>query len=210
MLNRNYQKTIKKKSNLPFLVLSLLIAVSLIMLYTNITPVIHSAAVTQGNLYIQKMVNDTVNTVLTNNAAQLNDILTITYQDDTNQKISSIGTNTLLITQMKNDVTKALIGSFNMGETTKFRIALSTLLGYDFLMGSKMFCNLYINPFTSIDCNVESVFEDAGINQTKISLVLKVYCTSDISVGSHKQTIQVNNEFLLAQKHIIGTVPFSG
>lgn len=211
MINHNYQRhykqSTKKKSHYGFVVFAILLIFSIAITYVNVLPIIRASAVTQGNLILQSVVNDIANKEIVQNASAVNRMLTVTYKGDRQDQIAGVSTNAVAVSTIKNAVTQALIDEFSMGKTSQYKIALSTLLGYDFLVGSKLFCNLHINPFTSIDSDIDSVFEGAGVNQTKISIMLNVSCVADISIGSYKQTVTVNNSFILAQKHIIGEVP---
>lgn len=209
MINRNFQKKVKKKSGFTFyLTIVILILVFVIVItYMNAIPTIRVSALNQSNLILQSAVNDIANDVITKNAQSVNNILQITYRDKNTSEVTSVNTDAVAVMAIQNSVAQALSTQFSKGVPIKYRVALSTLLGYDFLMGARMFCDLHINPFTDIDVDIESVFEDAGINQTKINIVLKTVCIADVSIGRYKKTVTVENEFILAQRHIIGDVP---
>ena len=67
--------------------------------------------------------------------------------------------------------------------------------------------NLKIIPISNVECRFVSKFEEAGINQTKHSIYLKIVADISIILPSKTRNFASLTEVLIAESVIVGAVP---
>lgn len=67
--------------------------------------------------------------------------------------------------------------------------------------------NVDIEPIGSVDVTYDSVFESAGINQTRHKIYLKVNATIKINVPFNNETIKIKCVIPISEAIIVGQIP---
>ena len=56
-------------------------------------------------------------------------------------------------------------------------------------------------------CDIQSTFDDAGINQTRHQIMLNIDATVYIVIPWYKTNVELSTNFVIAETVIVGTVP---
>ncbi|MFQ8600158.1 MAG: sporulation protein YunB [Oscillospiraceae bacterium] len=64
-------------------------------------------------------------------------------------------------------------------------------------------------PAGTVNTQIISQFEEAGINQTNHRIYLKIVCTVTGLIPGYPVNVEVENEFCLAETVVVGRVPES-
>ena len=86
-------------------------------------------------------------------------------------------------------------------------VPLGTFSGIPFLVGRGSAINLNLKLVGAVNCNFESEFKTAGINQTEHKITLRSYATVDIILPFYTKRTNVVVEMLFADSIIVGEVP---
>ena len=87
------------------------------------------------------------------------------------------------------------------------RIPLGTLLGTDFFAGQGPAVNVGVSGLGNVKTEFISAFRDAGINQTRHQMILKVTSQIRILTSLGSVDTQVTNELAVSDTVIVGHVP---
>ncbi len=86
-------------------------------------------------------------------------------------------------------------------------VPLGTFSGIPFLVGRGSAINLNLKLVGAVNCNFESEFKTAGINQTEHKITLRSYAVVDIILPFYTKRTNVVVEMLFADSIIVGEVP---
>ncbi len=86
-------------------------------------------------------------------------------------------------------------------------VPLGTFSGVPFLVGRGMPIKLNLQLVGAVNCNFESEFNSAGINQTEHKITLRSYATVDIILPLYTKRANIVIEMLFSDSIIVGEVP---
>lgn len=86
-------------------------------------------------------------------------------------------------------------------------VPLGSFTGITFLSGTGKKVNLKLIAVKSVKCQFFSTFSEAGINQTKQSLYVKIIPDCQIVAGFKKVNLTAEMEVLCYENYVIGKVP---
>lgn len=204
MLNRRYNKKIKKSKLI--LMIFLLTMIGVITYYfVSMRPVILNSIVHNGKVYANQILLSEVADVIFNNEINYGNIIYI--QRDENGDVISTKVDSETINKIKIDISQKIMDKFAQKRSYRYEIQLGTLLGNEFSIGRGYDITMEIFPIGVVQTEIVSSFENAGINQTKHILSLVVTLEYNTIVPLNKSDGVVTSEFLLAETTIIGKVP---
>ena len=126
---------------------------------------------------------------------------------DANGTITSINadavTMNLLAVQVSSRAQDYLSEKGNEG----IPVPLGTFSGIPFLVGRGVAVKLHLKLVGAVNCNFESEFKSAGINQTEHKITLRTYATVDMILPFYTKRSNVVIEMLFADSIIVGQVP---
>lgn len=201
---------IKRKRNHSFLkVIFVLIIIMLLMLcilwlYSSTLKVIRNVAQNE----MEDIANDAIHTAVRDaciSDANYEDLVNIYRSSD--GKIESLTINTQKANKLKSEIALKTLQYLNSKERAEISVPIGNFLGTEFLTG--------IGPemkFTIIPCNIanidfESTFTQAGINQVRHSISVRV----DVNIGAmlprFEEMTALSSSALVTEAIIIGDVP---
>lgn len=164
---------------------------------------IKQKATTEASLIIAKSINDEVLPSI-----DLNNLINTVKSD--NEKIDSIYINTYQVNNILAKTTTAIseqINNLDNKELTNLELPLgiiiSDVLFYD--MGPNI--NIKIYPVGSVKCDVKSVIEEYGINNSIFRLEIEVKVNFAVVVPLQKDEIEVKTSIPIVVQIIQGEVP---
>ena len=152
--------------------------------------------------------NDTVNAAYSkfvgNTDISYNSLVSITRNQ--NGQITSVTTNAellnLMCLQINDDVSAKL-----KNKNIRVKIPLGTLTGTDILSGKGPSFSVSLSQSNTVDTYTESVFREAGVNQTEHTLLFYVKATMTMVFPNSSVTYDYTQSFVIAQSVIVGDVP---
>lgn len=206
MININNKKKLRIRILIIFTFILIIFNVLLYILNKVVTPTVLAA----GDIEIREKVISIINQVLISNYSNgfnYDDIIKVEKDDSGN--ISLIRANTLKMNKIACDVSLDVQNNIkNMGELgIKLPVSYifkNNLISY---FGPKV--TIKMEPIGNIETKYNSVFESAGINQTKLSIYVDVRTKVRIIIPTDYNDIEVKNEIPISETVIVGKVPNS-
>lgn len=130
-----------------------------------------------------------------------------TVVSDNDGKITMISTNGLKINSITRKLAKKCLNVYSNLANGGVKVPCGALTGIAFLSGAGKKLNLKVVSVTSVKCEFVSVYESAGINQTKQSLYLKIVPDCKIVAGLKRSSLKSEIEVLCYENYLLGEVP---
>ena len=126
---------------------------------------------------------------------------------DNNGTITSINADALKMNLLAMQVSTRAQEYLTACATQGIPVPLGTFSGVPFLVGRGMPIKLNLQLVGAVNCNFESEFNSAGINQTEHKITLRSYATVDIILPLYTKRANVVIEMLFSDSIIVGEVP---
>ena len=194
---------IMRRVNRWLLRFSVLVVVVIVWLVVVVNPVVFNYAdAVLDAVAVQAVNNSVADVVKTETYSNLTDI-----RRDAKGTITSINADAVamnfLSTQVSSRAQEYLVQKGNEG----IPVPLGTFSGLPFLVGRGKPINLTLKLVGAVNCNFESEFKSAGINQTEHKITLRSYAVVDIVLPFYSKRTNVVIEMLFSDSIIVGEVP---
>ena len=189
----------------PWLCLFLMIAAVWLLLVwadARLRPQLHALAAMQAMQAEEHAMNDAVLRVLGD--GQYDALVTVVQNDA--GRVSSIQTDALQINVLKGRISEAACGAL-AAHTLTAAIPVGSLTGLDILAGRGFALHVPVRTAGCAVSDVQSVFSDAGVNQTVHRLMLTVHAEVCLSMAKTQKTQTLAYEVCIAETVIVGDVP---
>ncbi|MEG1782460.1 MAG: sporulation protein YunB [Oscillospiraceae bacterium] len=165
--------------------------------------------VTMAQYRTHSLVTQAVNEGIINQLSQTK----ISYDDlvnvhkDKNGEVNSITYNSLKVNQLKSEIISAVIEETDKIDEAKIYIRIGNITNIDILQNKGPRLEFTITPSTYVVADIESDFQNTGINQVnhQIFIVLQVFTSA--LVPNYTTSVKIENKVCVAQTIIIGKVP---
>lgn len=159
---------------------------------------------TQAQLETVEIINQAVNDKIVAKT-DYRDIMYV--HKDEKGNIVMLQANTVVLNQIiANTINEVIISTRNLQSNT-IRVALGQVTGSIFLATYGPRINVRIIPTRQVNVEIENKFEQAGINQTRHLIYLKINTSIKIAVPLVNQDLTVSTTVPLADTIIVGAVP---
>ena len=200
------RRAIRRRSRRkPWLCLVALLAAGWLVLVwadARLRPQLHALAAMQALSHEEHAMNSAVLSVLESGRY---DTLVTVVQNDAG-RVTSVQTDALKINLLKGRIAEA--ASAALAEHTQVvRIPALSLTGLDILAGRGFRIRVPVRTQGFATAEIESVFDDAGVNQTIHRLMLSVQAEVCLSMSKTQQTQTLAYEVCIAETVIVGEVP---
>ena len=201
-------RSFKYKSKMFLSILSVFCVLSVtvvVVLDFRIRPMLYNLAQNEAKKYALIIINQSVTEVLSENSDDLNNVTNISTDETGRPTYLSVNA-----TQVDKVVSEIFANIHKkVGETDKVKcsVNLGTITKSAYLYGKGPEFNIIVQISQYINYEIISAFSDAGINQTKNSLYLKLTATIFAVMPGDKRKETVSNEYLLSETIIVGNVP---
>ncbi|MBS7400905.1 MAG: sporulation protein YunB [Eubacteriales bacterium] len=183
--------------------LQLLVIVGVLVVYlvTVVNPVVfHYADAVVDALTVQAVSCGVADVVKTDTYSSLTDI-----RRDANGTITSINADALAMNVLAAQVSAR--AQEHLTVQNEVPVPLGTFSGVPFLVGRGAPVNLRLQLIGAVNCNFESEFKSAGINQTEHKITLRSYATVDVILPLYTKRTNIVIEMLFSDSIIVGEVP---
>lgn len=189
----------------PWLCLLLIIAAVWLLLVwadARLRPQLHALAAMQALQVEEHAMNDAVLRALGD--GQYDTLVTVVQNDA--GRVSSIQTDALQINVLKGRISEAACGAL-AAHTLTAAIPIGSLTGLDILAGRGFALHVPVRTAGYAVSDVQSVFSDAGVNQTVHRLMLTVHAEVCLSMAKTQKAETLAYEVCIAETVIVGEVP---
>jgi sporulation protein YunB len=121
--------------------------------------------------------------------------------------ISTISTNVVTVNGIISDIALKIQEELEKEENNSINVRLGSLTGAKIFAGRGPNIKIKIETSGSIDTELKSEFETAGINQTLHRLYLQIDCNVIILTPFKTIEDKIVNQVLLSEAVIVGTTP---
>lgn len=161
-----------------------------------------------GEVKAKSMIVQTINEVV--RIKFLEDIKSTDLLDikkDGNGKITSIQADSIAMTELSYDLAARIQSEIKKIKEEKVVIPLGTILNNQILSQTGPRFRLKVQPLGTSKVSFQTQFEEAGINQTKYKIYLKVESQAKVLVPFSTRNIEVETILLVAEVIVVGDVP---
>lgn len=195
--DRNKRKIIK-------ILLILVIAITIVRaVLLSINPIIEEKCKTVAKSIATKISNEQATLVMAK----------YTYEDlinvikDENGNIKMIGTNIISVNEIISDIPIKIQEELEKSENNNFNIKLGSFFGSKIFSGMGPNINIKIQLDGTVETDLKSEFTSQGINQTLHRVYLNLSCEVTILTPYNTIKQMIENQVLIAESVIVGTVP---
>lgn len=152
-------------------------------------------------------------TIIADNVKKVQSELGYTYSDlaeihySSSGEVKSISENTLAVNKLKSEITSAIQKELNNKNRYSLKLPLGAFTDITLLntLGPEIEISFILTG--SVNCNIKSTFESAGVNQTVHHIMLIV--TTDIITVSPEYSgeVKFTTDYEIAQTVIVGETP---
>lgn len=201
------QKKAKKRKKVFIVLLSFIFFFVLLFSYYNY--VVKTIVTDFTKSTIDKIVINSINTsvseFLREDETNLRDL--VVSNKDNNNNIVSLTVDTKLFNQISSSIAIRTDEKLNQNCKPGILIPIGTLSGIYFLNGKGTSLSFSCSPIGNVECEINSLFESAGINQTIHKLYIDIFAR--ISVALPVKSVEISNKvsFLAVETIVVGDVP---
>ena len=204
-----YSLTLRQISYERLFVFFLFIALPVVLLTyffnKNLEPTISSICESNGRMIALKATNDTVYKHI--QGVSYENLINI--QKDNDNNIVALVANAVEINKISSLVSLDVQNYLDNNTESKVTLPIGSILGIKLFGGYGPKINLKTIPVGDVETKFKSEFSDAGINQTKHSIIIEVNVNIKILAPFYTETKTYNNSILVAETVIIGNTPSS-
>jgi len=188
------------------IVLVAAIAVFLIIDY-NIKPVVLDMAEGSVRYLAVEAINQAVMNVMMGKDIKYTDLINVLQ--DNEGKISMLQANTIRMNELGSLTALEAQNNINKVGSQGIKIPIGSVIGGQLLAGQGPRITVKIIPVGSVTTDFVTEFQNAGINQTKHKIYLKVKANVQIVVPTGSKKVEVASQVPIAETIIVGSVPNS-
>lgn len=173
-------------------------------MHRNVTAVLKGMAEASMRSITTVAVNDAIYYTLSDHL-RYQDLVTVERNEA--GEILAISSNALQINRIARDA--AYMSQKNLDKMSEagIEVPLGALTGIEAWAGFGPKMNIKIIPVSNVECKFVSEFADAGINQTKHSIYLKIIADISIIMPSGTSNFASLTEVLICESVLVGKVP---
>ncbi len=170
--------------------------------------VVKPAIASIGEIKAKSMVVQTINkAVRTKFLEELHSLDFLDIRTDENGRITLIQADSIAMTELSYDLAVQIQSDIRNIEEEKILVPIGTILGSQILSQVGPRVRMKVLPLGTSKVGFTTEFVDAGINQTKYKIYLKVESQAKVIVPFSTNGIKIDTELLVAEAVIVGDVP---
>ena len=196
----------KRKKRLPYLIAGVVIVVILVVGYlrTAVAPVVKAVSEEEIRALTISAVNDAVLEVLedTPNYTEI-----VTFHYDEQERVNLLQVNGALVNGLVQKTTlkaQEKLAQFGM---RGINVPIGSLTGFMSLSGKGPPVNIKTVPVGSVNANLYSQFEEAGINQTNHRIYIRLDTSVSVVIPGANNVVNTLTDVMILESVIVGDVP---
>lgn len=113
------------------------------------------------------------------------------------------------VSRLKSELTLHIQNSISKIDRSRLKVPLGNLTGNDLFAGVGPDLSFQIKPFGTAECDVLTDFTEMGINQTRLTVTVKVRANMSVLMPTVRKSCQVETSVPVISTVIVGDVPQS-
>ena len=168
-------------------------------------PVVLRYAQTVGKRILLNAANEAVVQVLSDLGTDYTDIVELAT--NVVGRFTSLQIDAVTVNVLKSRISLAIADAVAAQESYQLSIPLGTFLGSEYTagLGPRISFSMQLTAHSVV--NIESTFEEAGLNQVKHRILLQIESTGRLVLRGAADGITVNSTALVAETVIVGVTP---
>lgn len=201
-----FPKKKNKKMALALLITTILsITFSYYIVEKNIKPTIQAISEIKARLIATRVISEAVNQKIMTNS--FNNVLNV--RTDSQGKITMVQSNTVEMNKLAFEISSAIQNQLKDIDLSEIKIPIGSILGSQIFANTGPFINIDIKPAGSVNIDFKTEFDQAGINQTRLTVYLIVRTAVQIIVPLASNSIEISSHIPVVETIIVGDVPES-
>ncbi len=201
--HRVNKSSVRKKIKIALLVNFVLI----IAICVRIRPILKEMTAVQAAYISSKAIDEAAAEVLARTDIQYDDLISLNLLED--GTVTSMTSDIQEMNKFKTELSKEIQKKILEYQEREVSIPLGTLTGIDLLSGRGPRIRMKIELYGNVLANLESRFDDAGINQTRHQIICNVNVGVSAIIPGCSSYTNVNNSFAVSETVLLGDVPNS-
>lgn len=204
-----YQKHKIEKSKIKArvrLVLVIILAL-FVAICIRVRPMLKEMTAVQAAYISNKAIDEAAAEVLARNDIEYEDLISLNLLED--GTVSSMTSDIREMNKFKTEISKAIQEKILEYRDREVSIPIGTLTGIDLFAGRGPRIRMKIELYGNVLANLESKFDDAGINQTRHQIICNVNVSVSAIIPGCSSYTTVNNSFAVSETVLLGNVPDS-
>lgn len=188
-----------------FIVILILVAYTYNFIFVPILSQLGNARASQVGQYV---VNQAINEVISNNDKAKTNL--ITTEKDNDGKITAVSPDVSLMNSLKSEIAITVSRKINETTNSKIKVPIGNISGISLLsnVGPKITFNLV--PYGRTDVDFVTTFSEAGINQTRHRVDVKVVLNVALLLANKAiSSTKIETTVPISETIIVGDVPSS-
>lgn len=202
----SFRRKGRKKGKLKVFIFIIVILFGfLLLLDAKLKPLIKSMGESNAKAIAIRAINDAVLSELEKEEVNYNDLITI--DKDTNNRVTALQTNVVKMNKLKARLSVAILNKISSVEESTIKIPLGNIINGEALSGVGPRISIKVVPMGSVNSDIISSFEAAGINQTRHRILIQVKVSVGIIMPGYVTSSAVETTVPVAETVIVGEVP---
>ncbi len=187
------------------ILISILLIIILIVVTLNnvIYPLFSKKCIYKAQVLVTQIANGETEKIMKNYTYK--DLIHI--EEDTEGNVTFLGSNVVLINQIKSEIMTKIQNRFLEIKDTNIEIKVGAFTGSRLFsnVGSKI--KIKVIPSGTINSSLETEFYSVGVNQSIHRIYLDINCSINILSPFESVSQTISNKVLLSESIIVGTTP---
>lgn len=133
----------------------------------------------------------------------------IEIQKDTTGKVTSLSAKVMEMNKISTQIAQRVQEELERNSDGNIIFPLGSMVGSNLLGGYGPKLNIKVLPAGEVEAKFKSIFEEAGINQTKHSIIIEITTYMKTLSPIYSNIQKYTNEIVVAETVIVGDIPGS-
>ena len=201
-----YQSPEQRKFRAVLLVLLLLLGLT-VWLNVRLRPFISRLAEANAVNAAVHMIDSSVNQTITEKGITYQKMVTL--EKDSSGRVTSLQSNMANINLFQTELTDSVIDALSGMDSRKLSVPLGNVIGGALFSGLGPRIPVHVLSVGEVSTSFENLFSEAGINQTRHQIMLKIRVTFSLLIPGYTEQASAESQFCIAESVIVGQVPES-
>ena len=200
---KNMQRNNRRYTAISIITIIVIAVITFVIITRAVNPIINDLCIDIAKNIATQISNDEATLIM--NQYSYDDLITIVR--DSNGNVKMLQTNTKNVNKIISDIPLNIINKFQEKNTSDIFIYLGSALGLKLFSAQGPKIHIKIANVGNVDTKLVSEFTSQGINQTLHRVYLNLSCEVTILTPYNTIKQMIENQVLIAESVIVGTVP---
>jgi len=202
-----YRRRMEQRSVIKLLLFFgiVLLVTVVIMISSQLRPLLESLAVTRVSNAVNRIVIEAVDEAIQDGSISYDQL--ISFEKDANGAITAVHSNMASCNRLQAEILDIILERISQVSARELSIPIGTLSGFTLLAGRGPRVTVRMESIGSSSARFQNEFTSAGINQTNHRIILYIDVSISILLPGFTTATKVSNAVTVAETVIVGGVP---